>query len=147
MLLYKKIRSELIKARMRRQELRAELMRVERLVNDLEAAERVFQKFSEEPNKSIESVSEEDLLADFDSDLASSRKKPDNLPTIPEMIDQTLAEAEKDEVNALRPTEVLKYIRDRWWPEAKASDVGPVMVRLANNGRLINRDGQYSRAR
>lgn len=73
-------------------------------------------------------------------------KKPDNIPTVPDMIIKVLEDVQANLLeDGITPEAILAEIRRRWWPEARSNDVGPIAWRMAvKEGRLEKIGSLYS---
>jgi hypothetical protein len=95
--------------------------------DELEIAERVFAKLSGETAPG-----------------EGPRGKPAGTPPMPEMITEALGHYAALGRPHQRPAEILAYIRGKWWPEAHATDVGPIAWRMWNRDQLVKfTDGTY----
>jgi hypothetical protein len=66
------------------------------------------------------------------------KRKPDNIPPMPEMI----AAALRDGIE-LAPVAIADFIRKRWWPDVRSVDVNSSVWRLAQIGRLYKSGSRY----
>ena len=103
---------------------------------ELETAVRVFDRFHDRPDFS-------DLLPSAKADEPEVRK-PEGIPTMPEMIMGALAEAAIDTGQWMEPKEIVSVIRRRWWPDAPSTSVGPIAWRMAKEGRIKKQGGVYT---
>jgi hypothetical protein len=65
--------------------------------------------------------------------------KPEGTPTVTEMVATAIQALGKPS----RPVEITTYINGRWWPGVTTQDVGPVVWRMAQGGRLSHSGGRY----
>lgn len=109
-------------------------------LDDLQVAVRVFERFHERRDYAAELVHETGPAAKPTVTAA----KPAVLPTVPEMIVEALGFA-RDEMKlpGWEPKTILGFIRDRYWPEAQQTSVGPIAWRMAQEGRLLKRGTLY----
>jgi len=63
--------------------------------------------------------------------------KPKKLPSIYQMMLSLLADAPN---RSLETPEIIRLIRERWWPSAERNDIAPTLWRLAKMGKL-KKDG------
>jgi hypothetical protein len=70
--------------------------------------------------------------------------KPEGIPMVPEMIIEALNCALSDGRAGLRVSELIAFIRDRYWPDAPTNSVGPVAWRMSKTGELQNNNSVYS---
>jgi len=68
-------------------------------------------------------------------------RKPDDIPTMPEMIVKALENAKTEGREGLRPSEIKDYIAKKWWPTVKGSAVGPIAWRMFDRNEL-QKDGE-----
>jgi len=119
------IQAELAKMDRRAEELRGEL-------SELDIAARVFQRLV----ASAMAPDEDDIpLA-----AAAGSRKPEGIPTTPEMIVMVLKEAAKP----LEPREIKETIAARWWPDVQSEDVGPTAWRMWRRGELAKDSSLYA---
>jgi len=112
---------------------RLALVYLEKERDELEVALRVVDRFDERPDLSA------GLLEDVA--LATGGKKPSSLPTVPEMIMEALV-SDRDRGGAgLRPKDILRYIRETYWPDAPSDAVGPVAWRMWSKEGRIEKSG------
>ena len=96
-------------------------------LGELQVALRVFERFNERPDFS-------DMLPPKEvSAVIVEVRKPAGMPTVPQMILEVLAASE----TPLEPREIVARIRERWWPEAQTTSIGPIAWRMARDGRLF----------
>jgi hypothetical protein len=71
------------------------------------------------------------------------RKKPDGIPTVYIMAATLLREASKDGQAWMEPQEIVRGIRERWWPDAESNDINPTLWRLYKSHKFSKKDGRY----
>jgi hypothetical protein len=71
------------------------------------------------------------------------RKKPDGIPTVYEMTVALLLEARKTGQSWVEPQEIVRGIREKWWPDVESNDVNPTLWRLYRNQKLSKKDNRY----
>ena len=108
----------------RRAELRSELHHLEAELLELVTAERVFQRLT-----GIQTEEEE-----------TEAGKPDNIPSMPEMIISALEEVMRSGSQGLQPAGIASFIRAKWWPEVQINNVGPIAWRMWKRNQL-RKDG------
>ena len=106
----------------RMEELRKELP-------DLETAERVLRKLT--PSVGVERYPSTEISG-----------KPDNIPTMPEMISEAIRSQDFLELG-MEPKDILKFIADKWWPDVRSELVGPIAWRMAKRGQLVKDGSRY----
>jgi hypothetical protein len=70
---------------------------------------------------------------------APSVAKPQGIPTVPDMIFETL----RGLGDGLRPIQITNQIRREWWPEMPPDRVATVAHRLMQEGRLAKDGNRY----
>jgi hypothetical protein len=70
--------------------------------------------------------------------------KPKGIPLMPEIIIEALNQALSKGRVELKVSELVAFVRDRYWPEAPASSVGPVAWKMSKTGELKNANSLYS---
>ncbi|WP_334150943.1 hypothetical protein [Hyphomicrobium sp.] len=73
------------------------------------------------------------------------KRKPDDLPPILQMADEALAYFETQGVMKATAPDIAKFMRARYWPEAKAQFIQGQLWRAAKRGEFIKTGGYYSR--
>lgn len=71
------------------------------------------------------------------------RKKPDGIPTVYIMAATILREASEDGQAWMEPQEIVRAIRERWWPDADSNDINPTLWRLYKNLKLSKKGNKY----
>jgi hypothetical protein len=106
---------------------------------DYEAAERVFAKMTHggEAMSSLETVVAPLILK---TEAQAIRRKPENVPPIPDIILEGLKKAEDEGKPGLNPQAMLIYVKEHYWPSAGSSDIGSTMWRMWKDGRLAKPD-------
>ncbi len=70
--------------------------------------------------------------------------KPEGVPLMPEIIIEALNHALSKGIAGLKVSELVGFVRDRYWPEAPAGSVGPVAWKMSKTGELKNANSVYS---
>ena len=70
--------------------------------------------------------------------------KPEDIPTVPQMITKALKEAALAGTSGLEPKEITSFIKRTWWPEADINKVGPIAWRMWKRKELSKRGSRYS---
>jgi hypothetical protein len=100
---------------------------------DLEVAERVWATLEQETAQIDEGAP---TAAE-----ARSNRKPQGLPSMPEMILETLRDARRNGLNAMEPKQMATRIARRWWPDVKITDVGPIAWRMWKKQGVLDKSG------
>jgi len=66
----------------------------------------------------------------------SRRTKPEGIPMMPEIIIEAISHALRDGRAGLKVSELIEFVRQRYWPEAPANSVGPVAWKMSKTGEL-----------
>ena len=105
---------------------------------ELEIAVRVMDRFRDRPDYS-------NILPPEPSGVeARPSGKPANM-TVPQMVIEVLEQnALLDGDGPMESKEILAQIRKVWWATATSKDVGPIMWRMAKEGRLIKSGKDYA---
>ncbi|MCA1379363.1 hypothetical protein I6F34_00815 [Bradyrhizobium sp. BRP05] len=106
---------------------------------DLEIAERVLANLEAEqpePELALEPES-------ASTPASESSGKPEGIPTMPEMIFEALKDARSRGVKGLEPKDITAFIAEKWWPDVKINNVGPIAWRLYKSERLAKRQSKY----
>jgi len=73
------------------------------------------------------------------------KRKPDDAPTVPEMILEVLLRPHLLDDPGMEPKDITAAIRERWWPDAPSSSIGPIAWRMwKKEGRLVKDGSLYS---
>lgn len=104
---------------------------------ELEIAERVFLRFSGDADQKISE------LVDTVAAAGSDDGKPADIPTFPEMITESLRHAIERGHRGMEPSQMVSYVRQRWWPDVPATSIGPIAWRMWKRGDLIKDGGVY----
>jgi hypothetical protein len=75
---------------------------------------------------------------------AGRATKPEGTPMVAEMILEALNLAISEGKTGLRVSELIAFVRDRYWPEVPANSVGPVAWKMSKTGKLQNKNSVYS---
>ncbi len=102
---------------------------------DYEAAERVLAKMTSgsETMGALESSVAPIILK---AEAQASKRKPENIPPVPDMIIEALRDAQQKGAPGLTPSGLLSYIKQRYWSDARSPDVGSTAWRMWKDGRL-----------
>jgi hypothetical protein len=101
---------------------------------ELETAIRVFERFHGRP----------ELSSGILPAVAAASVKPLAVPTVPEMIFEALRDAADRGREGLEPKEILAFIKERYWPDAQQTSVGPIAWRMwKKEGRLAKAGALY----
>ena len=73
--------------------------------------------------------------------LVADISKPAGTPTVPEMVIAIMEERALIERSGFEPKHITAEIRKRWWPEAPAASVGPIMWRMATKEGRLRKEG------
>jgi len=109
---------------------------------ELTIAERVLLRFSQ-GGDAAEAAKQPELPIQGESTLGGRAVKPDNIPTMPEMIIEALKLAESQGAPGLEPNGMVSYIRGRWWQDAPTESVGPIAWRMWKRGELLKEGARY----
>ncbi len=71
---------------------------------------------------------------------AAKRKKPAGIPTIYMM---ALTLFRERGVHFMEGHEIVRAIRERWWPTADNNDISPTLWRLSKTGKLVKNGTKY----
>ena len=66
-------------------------------------------------------------------------RKPDGIPTMPDMITKVL----RENPEGLEPKDISAIIDRRWWPGVPVDGVGPIAWRMWKRGQLGKNDSRY----
>ena len=85
---------------------------------------------------------------EFDEDeqrpvRAAISTKPDNTPTMFDMVDIILTDSTVHGRDFLEAQAIYEEIRRRWWPEAPRNSVIPSLYRFEKEGRLVKLGTKY----
>lgn len=74
-----------------------------------------------------------------DPSLTEVPRKPQGIPSTPEMISIALKEmtSSAGASKTKTPLEITEFIKARWWSSATSKDISPVVWRMGNEGRLF----------
>lgn len=129
--------------------LEATIAELRSLVSDYEITERVLISLSdgEEDDDAQAEVALEAgtmIVTGGAAKLEITRKKPDAVPTMPQMIEEALRQAASRGETGLEPAAMLEFIQEKYWPGAGSTDVGSTAWRLWKAGRLKKSGSIYS---
>jgi hypothetical protein len=131
-------------------QLEATIAELRSLVSDYEITERVLGSLSDgddddiQDEIEIEAKSGEISITRTEAQLEVVRKKPDGIPTAPEMIYEALRHASLRGENGLEPAAMLEFVQKKYWPEAGSSNIGSTAWRLWRVGKLKKSGSIYS---
>ncbi len=119
---------------------KAALAALETQASELKIAERVLASLS---------IDEDDDDTDAPGgaapnghDPADTARKPDGIPTMPEMIIQAISNAAAGG-RGLEPKKMTEYIDKRWWPGVPGNAVSPIAWRMHKRKELAKRGSRY----
>lgn len=126
----------------RRKEIAEELDRLEREMDELDMALRVFGRFwvRDDPQPIASTVQ-----ASADASARLGPVRPDGIPSNYEMAVQTIGDATKAGRKGLTAAELVEEIGRRWWPGVQGPQILPIMYQFAKKGRLNKGDDGYFR--
>ena len=133
--------------------VRAMLADLETQASELKIAERVLASLSIDDEDDaalvVESVAvatgvghAEGVANGHDETEHASVRKPDDIPTMPEMI-RAAIENSAVTGRGLEPKQMAEYIDKRWWPGVPPNSVGPIAWRMYKRRELAKRGGRY----
>ena len=79
-------------------------------------------------------------VAKFVDNMMIESRKQLSRPPMTEIIVEALKSARDSGKGGMTPIEILAYVREKWWPEAKSTDVGSTAWRMWREGRLVKPD-------
>lgn len=85
------------------------------------------------------------LVAAIEPEPERKKRKPDGIPPILEMANEALAHFEAQGTQLVTARDIAKFMRARYWPEAKADYIQGQLWRAAKRGDLIKKGSCYSR--
>jgi len=123
---------------------RQALADLEKQASELEIAERVL----------ISLGADDEVEGDIDGGIAilknvplapiiRTKMKPENAPTIPQMILTALKDARAKGKRGLEPKEIAEFIAATWWPDVPQVAVGPIAWRMYKRHDLQKRESRY----
>jgi hypothetical protein len=121
-------------------DITAEIKAIDDDDEELAVAERVLARIHkiDLPKGQAEQLSQESK--------GSKTGKPEGIPTITEMAEMVLRDAEQNGEPSLETKEIVARIRKRWWPSAANNDISPTLWRAATKLGTLHKDGtRYSR--
>jgi hypothetical protein len=75
--------------------------------------------------------------------VAPRPTKPEGIPLMAEIIIEALKHALSEGRGGLKVSELVDFVRDRYWPEAPTGSVGPVAWKMSKTGELKNVNSVY----
>jgi len=115
-----------------------ELARLQKELADFEAAERVLISIGEDNSRAHERLANG---TPSPSIRPSDGRKPRGLPTVPEMIIKALEAALNNGQQGLSSPEILAYVRQNIWQDARPNDVISTAWRMWKHDKL-RKDGK-----
>jgi hypothetical protein len=115
--------------------------------NELEISERIIAEFGVERPVNGHADEKTDFRAYPQNQR--QRKKPPNLPTIPDMIFAALRDAREQGKSGMWPRDLVAFIRKTYWPEAPSEAINPIAWRMWSKDRTLEKDetaGYYLRS-
>lgn len=109
---------------------------------DLDVAERVLKRLSPSADEGPITTVFMTLGAQL-AEKDANKIKPADIPTMPEMIIEAIKNIDHGHVG-LMPADVVKYIAHTYWSGVRPELVGPIMWRMAKEGRLSKVGSRYS---
>lgn len=122
----------------RRKEVAEELERLEREMDELDMAMRVFSRFSVEGDAGREPQQ-------FDTGPKLGPARPDGIPSNYDMAVDVIWSAMKSGRKGLTAAELVEEIGKRWWPGVQGPQILPIMYQFAKRGRLVKGGDGYFR--
>jgi hypothetical protein len=111
---------------------------------ELDVAERVFMRLATESNlQALAEATPNGVEVEAVAGRRLDMGKPPNTPTVSDMIREALTHALSRNVLGLEPSDMLSYIRGRYWPTARSRDVGPIAWRMHSRRELEKRGQIY----
>jgi hypothetical protein len=103
---------------------------------ELAVAARVMARLLQQPERAI---------LDQEAPQPPRQGKPPGIPTVYDMADRILQEAEVTDGEWIEGQEIVARIRSKWWPDARTVDIVPTLWRLAQQDRLRKEGTKYAR--
>lgn len=85
------------------------------------------------------------LVAAIEPEPERKKRKPDGIPPILEMANEALAHFEAQGTQLVTARDIAKFMRARYWPEAKVDYIQGQLWRAVKRGDLIKKGSCYSR--
>lgn len=125
----REVEGEISRLKSRLGEMQAELV-------ELDTAERVVARLTgaERPTSGA---------ADESESAATASRKPDDIPTMPEMILAILTDAWGRDQSGLAPKDITAEIARRWWPDVRGESVSSIAWRMKDRGQLDKQGTVY----
>ncbi len=79
--------------------------------------------------------------SDADPPASKARGKPKDIPSIYEMAVVLFQTTGKE---WLETQEIVRLIKERWWPSAQRNDIAPTLWRLQKDGKLRKNGSKYA---
>jgi hypothetical protein len=128
-------------------QLEATIAELRSLVSDYDITERVLSSLSDgddddiQDETGIEAKTEQVIIT---SEEEVERKKPRGIPTVPQMIYESLRDAADFGATGLEPAAMLEFVRKKYWPAALSPDIGSTAWRLWKARKLKKSGSIYS---
>jgi hypothetical protein len=110
--------------------------------SELEIGERIIAEFATEQGApKDESPRREASTSEQEQSDQKRPRKPEGLPTVPEMIVSALRDARARGSIGMVPAEVTAFIRRNYWPEVPPESVTPIVWRMWKKDGVLEKDG------
>src|SRR6266446_2142473 len=133
--------------------LREEIAELEAKRSELDIAERIFAELSLEGDELNREPVVGDIAPEEQTDTPEApmngedhSRKPEGIPTVPDMIIEAIRHANSMGARGLDPKGLKAYIRGRYWPGMPDPVPGPIAWRMWKRGNLNKRGAIYSLA-
>ena len=123
----------------KRREIAATIAELEAEDAELEVAERALGRLAGQPEPQVTALPPEVIAK-----KTVTPQKPEDIPTMPQMITMALKDAAKNGKAGLEPSAITLFIKKTWWPEADINKVGPIAWRMWRRKGLAKRGSKYS---
>ncbi|MGD9541483.1 MAG: hypothetical protein AB7V61_11210 [Methylocystis sp.] len=121
------------------QECRDRISALQAELPELEVAARVLTR--------LENQEFDQALAEIEDEVSSPpvppHAKPANIPTMPDMVLESLATPEAMLNGGLEPADIRDFIAKRWWSAVRPDVVGPIAWRMWKRGQLKKNGTKY----
>jgi hypothetical protein len=114
--------------------MKAELAQLLEQATEFEIAERVLLSLGGDDDEDQDGNNPEEETASG---------KPRKIPSTPDMIVEAIRNVQPMLGSGVLPSNILDFIKSKWWPEAQPKDINPVAWRMAREGRLSKIGGNY----
>jgi hypothetical protein len=126
----------------RRKEIAAEIAQLQAEDAELEVAARALERLLGQAETPIGAAFVK--AAPLTVTERPTPQKPDDIPTMPQMITLALKDAVANGKSGLGPAEITSFIKKTWWPEVDINKVGPIAWRMWQRKELTKRGSKYS---